>query len=251
MKTKKIIPALLLLLFFASAYSQSPVDKKNIVKTNLAGYLFRNYNLTYERSLTRWLSLGVSYGNIPKGNIPFSDNIINQDDDSSFYIDDATVSSTQITVEPRFYLGQGYCHGFYFSPYYRQTKMQLDNNTYLVDLNDFNDGEIPLQVSGKTTANSFGLMIGSQWFLGKNNNWVIDWWIAGGHYGTSKGDFDALSDRVLTPQEQLLVKTSLEEELSDLDGIDATVTTNNRGAKINFTGPWAGLRSGLSFGYRF
>ena len=69
MKTKKLIPVLLL-LFFMSAYSQSPVDKKNIVKTNLTAYIFRNYNLTYERSLTSWLSIAVSYGKIPEGEVP-------------------------------------------------------------------------------------------------------------------------------------------------------------------------------------
>jgi len=248
MKTKKLIPVLLL-LFFASAYSQSSDDKKNIVKTNLTAYIFRNYNLTYERSLTSWLSIAVSYGKIPEGEVPLLNQFL-KEDDSDYNFNEAQFSNTQITIEPRLYLGKGYGHGFYFAPYYRQSKIQLDNVVYNMYFGN-DDFATPVTLSGKMNGNSFGLMLGSQWFLGKKNNWVIDWWIIGGHYGTTDGNFDGISDRVLTPQEQVELKEALEDLDVSKANFETTVTTNDRGAKMALTGPWAGLRSGLSFGYRF
>lgn len=249
MTTKKIIPVLLL-LFFASAYSQSSDDKKNIVKTNLTAYIFRNYNLTYERSLTRWLSLGLSYGKIPEGEIPFSKQFLEEDDESEFGLDNVQFSNTQLTIEPRLYLGKGYGRGFYLAPYYRQTTIQIDNLIYNMSFEN-DDFATPVTLSGKMNGNSFGLMLGSQWSIGKKNNWVIDWWIIGGHYGNSDGNFDGISDRVLTPEEQVELKEALEDIDLSKAKFENTVTTNDRGAKMVLTGPWAGLRSGLSFGYRF
>ena len=127
----------------------------------------------------------------------------------------------------------------------------MDNVVYTLYIDDVDENAVPVTFSGKMTGNSFGLMLGSQWFLGKKNNWVLDFWIIGGHYGTSEGNFDGISDRVLTQDEQVQLKESLED--IDLSGakFETTITTNNRGGKMALTGPWAGLRSGLSFGYRF
>lgn len=248
MKTKKLIPVLLVLCF-ASAYSQSSDNKKNIIKTNLTGYIFRNYNLTYERSLTKRLSIAVSYGKIPAGEIPLVNQFL-KEDDIDFNLNSVQFSSTQLTIEPRFYLGSGYGHGFYLAPYYRQTTIQIDNLIYTVSFEN-DDFATPITLSGKMNGNGFGLMLGSQWFLGKKNNWVIDWWIVGGHYGSSDGNFEGISDRVLSSQEQVELKEALEGIDLSVANFETTITTNARGAKMNLTGPWVGLRSGLSFGYRF
>ena len=248
MKAKKRISVLLLLLF-AAAYSQSTDNKKNIVKTNLTAYIFRNYNLTYERALTKRISIGVSYGKIPEGEVPLVNKFL-KEEDIDYNFKDAQFSTTQITIEPRFYLGKGYGNGFYFAPYYRQSKIQLGNVAYSTYF-ESSDTEMDLLLAGKITGNSFGLMLGSQWFIGKKNNWVIDWWILGGHYGTSKGNFEAISTRVLTADEQVELKKSLEDIDLSVANFKTKTTTNDRGAKLDISGPWAGLRAGLSFGYRF
>lgn len=85
----------------------------------------------------------------------------------------------------------------------------------------------------------------------QKNNWVLDFWIIGGHYGTSEGNFDGISNRVLTPEEQVKLKEALEDIDLSVAKFETTITTNDRGAKMALTGPWAGLRTGLSLGYRF
>lgn len=246
MKNKTLFVSVLLFCF-ATAYTQTEDNKKNIVKTNLPAYAFRNYNLTYERSLLRWLSIGVSYGKMPEGSIPFTEQVFSESDPGEIDLTKAEMSSSQITIEPRLYLGKGICHGFYVAPYFRQTKIEMENIIYIMS---FETEDTPLAVSGKTDGTGFGLMLGSQWFVGKKNNWVIDWWIVGGHWGSGKGNLDAKSDRLLTTDEQI----ELEEEFADLDdveGVEYTITTNDYGLKMDYTSPWAGLRVGLSLGYRF
>ncbi|MBT0550461.1 hypothetical protein [Riemerella anatipestifer] len=98
-------------------------------------------------------------------------------------------------------------------------------------------------------AHSAGLMIGTQWFLGKKKDWVLDWWIIGAHYGASRGDLQGFTNRTLNEQEQ----AELKKELSGLDVplVDYSVTTNANGANVKVNGPWAGVRGGISIGYRF
>ncbi len=249
MKTRFLLSASAAFLFLFSNAQQYSHDseKKNILKTNLTAYAFRNYNLTYERAITKWFSVNVSYGMMPAGKLPFSNLFLKDEESSEFR--DIEVSASQITIEPRFYLGnRGYGRGFYLAPYYRHSEFTLDNAVYEFTP-DVSLRDIPIRISGRTTANSFGLMIGCQWFLGKRDNWVLDFWIVGGHYGTANGDFDGVSDYVMTPEEQRELKEYLENQ--DIPVVEYSVNTNSRGASIKMNGPWAGLRSGLSFGYRF
>lgn len=231
------------LLISATLFSQesSSSEKMNIVKTNVTAYAFRNINLTYERAISQRFSIAVGFGTMPKGNIAFSNSFTKDTEYSN-----VEVGLTNFTIEPRIYLGRGYGHGFYFAPYYRYSSFEADNVVLTLD---YGLGEVPLKISGKATGNSGGLMIGAQWFLGKSENWVLDWWIAGAHYGSGKGDFRGNSARPLSPMEQQELK-------KELDGLNIpfvkyTTSTDANGASMNVDGPWAGLRAGLSFGYRF
>lgn len=247
MKSKIIIVSLFLSIINVYAQGFSSDDKKNIVKTNLASYVFKNYNISYERAILKWLSINVSYGNMPKGSPPFQKLYLPEDDAEDFT--NIQLSSSQITIEPRFYLGgKGFGSGFYLAPYYRNSQFTIDNLVYQFYSESLQD-DLPITVSGKLSANSFGLLLGNQWFLGKNKNWVIDFWILGGHYGTSKGTLNGNSDRKLSSQEQAELKKEIDGQ--DIPLIKYTTTTNENGIIVNLDGPWAGLRSGLSFGYRF
>ena len=233
---------LLASLLPAVLFSQSSsAEKMNIVKTNVSAFAFRNVNLTYERIFSQKFSVAAGFGTVAKGNIPFSKSFVK---DTEF--ENAEISQNNFTLEPRIYFGAGYGRGFYLAPYYRHTTFNVENVTVNVNANN---QSVPVDISGKANGNSGGLMLGTQWFLGKSDNWVLDLWFAGAHYGAGKGDFRANSSRVLTADEQAALKRTIED--LDIPYVEYTVTTDANGANIDVDGPWAGLRSGVSLGYRF
>src|SRR5690606_3365476 len=101
-------------------------------------------------------------------------------------------------------------------------------------------------LDGKITGLTGGLMIGAQWKLSKLV--YLDWWILGVHYGTSDGEINGRKS--LSPMEQDAIRDEL-ENLEDLPLVDVTTTVDGQGAKAKFSGPWGGLRAGLSIGFRF
>lgn len=232
----------------AQEMNSEPSEKMNIIKTNVTAYALRNINLSYERSINRWFSVNVGFGTMTEGKVPFIEAFLDDDDEKKFQ--NLKVKASNFTLEPRFYIGKGFGKGFYIAPYYRYSKVVSNEFDYQLDYTfGGNTFEIPLKGFGNTHGNSGGLMIGAQFFLNKKQNFILDFWIAGAHYGSGKGDFTLTSDYVLTPEMQ----AQLRQEIEDLDirYIDYTVETNANGAKIKVDGPWAGLRSGLSLGYRF
>lgn len=226
-----------------------PVDKMNIIKTNVTAYAFRNINLSYERAITQWFSLNVGFGAMTQGKVPFINAFLKDEDEKRFQ--NLRVKATNFTIEPRFYIGKGYGKGFYFAPYYRYSDVSSNSFDFYYDYDaiDGNTYQIPLKGQGSTSGNSGGLMVGVQFFLTRSQNLVLDFWIAGAHYGSGKGDFTMTSDFVLTPEMQAQLKKEIEN--LDIPFVDYTVETNANGAKVKVDGPWAGFRSGLSIGYRF
>lgn len=88
-------------------------------------------------------------------------------------------------------------------------------------------------------------MFGAQWKLGKAV--YLDWWIIGGSFGNSTGLIKAATTLDQNEQE------GLREELNNLDIpiLDYTVSVDGNGAKMDFDGPFASLRGGLSLGIKF
>ncbi|ROI01204.1 MULTISPECIES: DUF3575 domain-containing protein [unclassified Chryseobacterium] len=224
-------------------------EKMNIIKTNITAYAFRNINLSYERAINQWFSLNIGFGTMPEGKIPFINAFLKDEDEKRFQ--NLRVKATNFTIEPRFYVGKGYGKGFYLAPYYRYSDVTSNTFDFYYDYNG-PDGiayQIPLRGQGSANGNSGGLMAGVQFFLTRNQNLVLDFWIAGAHYGSGKGDFTMTSDYLLTPDMQAQLKKEIEK--LDIPFVKYTVETNANGARIKVDGPWAGFRSGLSLGYRF
>jgi hypothetical protein len=225
-----------------------PEDKMNIIKTNITGYAFRNINLSYERSINRWFAINVGFGTVAEGKVPFMNAFLSEEDEKDFQ--NLKIKATNFTIEPRFYIGEGYGKGFYFAPYYRYSKVSTNTFDYTYDYTAFGTTvPIPLKGSGDANGNSGGLMVGAQFFLNKQHSFVLDFWIAGAHYGSGKGNFSLTSNIILTPEMQNELKKEIEN--LDIPFVDYTVETNANGANIKLDGPWAGFRSGFSLGYRF
>lgn len=229
--------------------SETTGNGKNIIKTNVTGFLLRNFQGTYERVLNKTISVNVSYGFIPKGKLQFS-SLLPSDTDKEF--ENIDLSGNNFTLEPRFYLGKkGFGEGFYIAPYYRYSTYQVSNysKTVNVSVNGIVYDTVTVNFTGDTTAHSGGLLLGAQWFLGKSDNFVLDAWFLGAHFGKAKGNLDGVTSRKLNALEQQEVQKELDNQ--DIPIVKYKASVNENGANIKVDGPWAGLRVGLSLGYRF
>jgi hypothetical protein len=256
LKIKGLVIPLILLLSW-KGFTQKTVDeekkyqsRKNIVKMSLTSLAFRNYNFQAERVLNKTFSLALSYSFIPEGGIPFKDQIIDQideeDEETINVFETASLSYRSFTPEIRIYLGEGYGKGFYLAPFYRNAKYDISEADFYEFERDNGDFET-LTINGNSTSNSFGLLIGWQFNLGQRI--ILDWWILGPHWGTSKGDFSGIPDTPLSPSEQLLLASDLEDII--VPGTDLTFEISSTEVKMDTKGNWGGIRAGLTLGVRF
>lgn len=266
MNSKSILSTLCV-FFFALTVSnaQSSLDKKgnsssgkgdekrkmNIVKMNLLpAALIKNFSFQYERVVSKHFSVAVGGRFMPSTGIPFKDKIITladvTDPDASNAINKFKMSNFALTPELRLYLSKkGYGRGFYIAPYYRYASFKSDELP--IGYTDDSNQQQTVTLKGDIKTNSAGLMFGAQWFLGKTV--TLDWWIIGAHYGANKGTFVGTTTKALSTQEQADLKQTLNDFSLPVGTITSTVTAN--GATVNLSGPWAGIRGGLTLGIRF
>jgi hypothetical protein len=233
----------------ASDEPKSKHQQVNIVKLNLTAIALKNYSVQYERTLNRKFSVVLGVRSMPSTTLPFKNAIlkqVNEDDpDTKNTIETFKLSNFAITPEIRLYLSnKGYGQGFYLAPFYRHASYKTSTLNFDYE-GAGTSGTIDL--SGKLTTNTAGLMLGAQWGIGKRLS--LDWWILGPHYGSGSGEFSGTSSRTLTAQEQ----QDLRDQLNDLDIplTDKTVTVNANSASLKLDGPWAGIRAGILLGFKF
>ncbi len=245
-KYYKKISFILLLFVSFSGFSQIGNGSKDILKWNITGVAFNNINLQYERLITKRISLIIGAGYIIEGEIPYIKTLKESDIQIPDELLIAKMSGLLFNLESRFYLGQGYGQGFYISPYYRYSEFNINNIIFEYD-NNHNSTNSEL----KTSAHNLGILLGSQWYLDKSKKWVLDLWILGLHYGRGTGkllpDNNNLS---LTDEDQKNLRqkiTNFDIPLTSMETVE--VTSKSFLAKMK--GPWAGIRFGVSVGYRF
>lgn len=242
---KKILFVLLLLPVFAEA--QSLIGGKNIIRWNTLSMLARNYHFTYERSITKRLSLSVSYRTMPKGELPFRDKFedLLESDDINF--GKFEMGNTAWTLAGRLYLGLGRMKGFYLEPYLRFANFDLSAPVkYTITSGPAAGTSKEALFTGKIKSTSPGLMIGWQFQLATKI--VMDIQLLGGHYGSSNGDLNFAA--ALSNEERDALQQSINDIKADPFKIKGTVT--NSGAKITSDGPWAGIRgANIGIGIRF
>lgn len=240
-----------LMLVSMGMFAQGIGSGNNIVKTNVTGFLFKNFQLNYERVISKTISVSASYGIIPQSKLPYTSLLPNNTDEG---FKEMKLGGSNVTLETRFYLGQkGYGEGFYLAPYYRYSTYKVSNFSKAVEL-EYNGvlyDTVNVNFTGTSSAHSGGLLVGAQWFLGKNDNFVLDAWFLGAHYGKGTGNLDGVLEkgRTLSAMEQQEVQKELDK--MDIPVIDHKATVNANGANIKVNGPWAGVRAGVSLGYRF
>lgn len=243
---KKLLCILFCIPFFADA--QIPIlSGKNIFKLNLSSLAAKNFHITYERKLTGRVSASLGFRTMAKGSLPFRSTFENLLDGSDFNFDNFKMGNTAFTPEIRFYLGKGNLRGFYVAPYMRFASFDITAPIKYTYNNGTGNVTEEAPVSGKITSTSGGIMFGTQHRIFKVL--VLDIWIIGGHYGSSKGNL-SLARSFTTQQE----RDALQQEINSLDAdpfkFKGTVTAT--GATVQSDGPWAGIRGlGINLGFRF
>jgi len=262
MKTKQFLLPVLMLFSFLQLSAQDPAeetDKKsdiksgtlpmNMIKVNLTSLPFKQYALQYERVLNRKFSFALGVRVMPASTLPFKQAILDavgDDPDTRDVLNRFQMSNMAITPEFRFYLSKrGYGRGFYLAPFYRYASYKTSKLEF--DYDDGAGGTETINMTGKLTTNTGGLLLGAQWPLGKRL--VLDWWILGPHYGSGNGKFSGISSQTMTPAEQDDLRTQLEDIDIPLTNTKVVVTANS--ASLELDGPWAGIRAGFSLGIRF
>jgi hypothetical protein len=232
------------LMYTASAQTEDSAVKKNLAKINVTSLFLKTFSFQYERAISKKTALALGIRTMPKSGLPLKSQFISLIDDpeTKKQVDNFQTGNFAITPEIRFYLGKKAAFsGFYFAPFVRFTTFTADL-PYDFTVNGVKE-TIPLSGNLKTVTPGF--LLGAQWKLGKVLS--LDWWILGPQYGSSNGKIEG--KKTLSTQEQ----QSLRSDLQDFEIPFATTTTtvDANGAKVEFKGPWAGLRAGLSLGVRF
>jgi hypothetical protein len=228
---------------------------KNNVKINLSSLLLNNYSFSYERSVSKKISVVAGYRFMPEtviGSMALTRNIVeNMDVDADIRnnLDNFRSSNQAYTGEVRLYSGKKPgARGLYVSLYGRYTNMRYD-----VDIQKtYDEKEYNIPIRSNVAGIGAGLMFGSQWLIAKKV--VLDWYIIGGHYGKlTKGEFTGTADlSELSAQE----KQDLEEQIEELGIIGSNkyieAEVNDNGARATVTGPFLGIRGfGINLGYAF
>jgi hypothetical protein len=246
---KKVL--VLLSLFAVADFSYA---QKNLLKTNLFSLAVNNYNLTYERAITKKISVSASYRTMPKGNAPLKKYIEDYVGRNDFEINAFKLGNTALTLESRFYLGRKTLNGFYLSPYLRYTDYGFDF-PITHPQNITSGGAVnnpPILLSGNVQALCGGFMMGVQTNLSKKI--VMDVTIIGAHFGKSSGVLKAKNiSPALTGQDLI----DFQNTINDYQEVgpykfEGTVYPDGTGAEQKASGPWIGIRSlSFSLGYRF
>lgn len=246
--------AALTLGFLKPVHAQEEYSS-NVVKVNLTSMAFRNFQVQYERMVTPKISIALSGRLMPEGKIPLlkiAESYI--DDPVSFrHLNNMEISGKSIQPEVRFYLGKNEGpRGFYVAPYVTWSNYPVKYKDFEITLEQEFQGQVyqetkKFDIKGDISGVSGGILLGSQWNLGKLV--TLDWWIIGASYGSSNGNLNTEFGETLAPEWQSEVEQRLQE--IDIPKFDMDITVNDRGASSTLTGPWANLRMGLSLGIRF
>jgi hypothetical protein len=229
---------------------------KNLVRVNLTAIPLNNYSISYERAIGKKISVGLGFRYMPEDNIPYVSELESAIDDADAFdkLKQLKTSNLAITPEIKFYFGKGVFRGFYIAPYARYAEfnglLPFDFE-YDHDANPATaDKKSTIDLDGKITTFSGGLLFGAQWKLSKLL--YLNWEILGGHYGSSKGNIVGTMAELSDPN----VRQGLEEELKDLEDSDIPLveiktSVTNKEARADLTGPWAGVRGSIGLGFRF
>jgi hypothetical protein len=259
---RKLLIVVSCICFSAISNAQSLIGGDHILKTNLSADALQNYNLTFEKSLNHFMSLSISYATMPKRNLPLQALAKQFIDNPNINFDNFKVANNAITVESRFYLGLQKMAGFYIAPYARFGNMEVEvpvNYKYTYTPAPVQGVTLPSQtistytnLTGTIRSQSIGAYFGMQYQL--LTKLVLDFWVIGGHYGTSNGviqaDLPAGTPAIIATPALSALKSTIDQTKANPFHLNTVVSGNS--IITNTDGPWAGFRgAGITVGLRF
>jgi hypothetical protein len=252
---KKVL-FVLALFFTLRVHAQKLIGGNNIIKGNLTSFALKNYHISYERSLNRFMSVSASYRYMPKGSLPLQSIAKKYIDNPAINFDLFQMGNNALTFESRFYLGLQKMSGFYIAPYARFANFDLAVPVAYTYNPDAAVGSVigsnPItkiaDINGTIKSTSYGAYIGLQKQL--LTKLVLDIWFIGGHYGSSNGSLNFIApEKLPTPAINALQKVLDDTKVNPFE---ITSKVNQNGATADMKGPWAGIRGlGISLGLRF
>lgn len=232
--------------FTISSPAQLGKTKPNVVKVNVTSLFIRNYNFTYERCLSRKVSVSLGIRDMPKGDLPFKKQFKKSIKSDKLNLDQFQVGNIAITPECRLYMGKGYLHGFYISIYGRYANFDVTAPLQFTNKDGTNS---QVTFIGNVHSYSGGLAFGVEYTLWKIL--VIDAMIIGGHYGGCSGTMNANDiNPPLTAGEQQSLQQSIDNIKAKPFKVTGQVLSSTQ-AVIKASGPWGGIRTGINLGVRF
>ncbi|MDF2450017.1 MAG: hypothetical protein K0R26_2521 [Bacteroidota bacterium] len=229
---------------------------KQVIKLNLTQLALRNISLQYEFGFHKNFSVALGGSYLLPKDIP-SQLFAPSSNGSGYQL--PRFGGWAVTPEIRFYPGKKVKHqaphGFYLAPYFRYSKYNL--NSDYVNIDSTSGAQQNYNVTASYAGFTAGLMIGSQWLIGKH--FSIDWWIIGGGYGKAKFNIHAVSTDGsinMSPQEQADLRRDIQDNIGELGSFgngEVTIETTNNSATATVTGlPMTSIRGfGLTLGFSF
>lgn len=212
---------------------------RNVIKMNLSSLALLTFSFQGEHAFNKRMSGCLGFYTITPLSIP-----------KLFGVNDfisARFTGYSLTPEFRYYPGKkkkAAPNGFYLAPYFRYSKYTL-KGSYHDNTSNFSGN-----LKGVTTAYGPGIMIGSQWLIGKH--FSIDLFIAGIHAGKRNFKFEVQNDEIgkLNVNDKQAIINGASYLLDEYTGIDATLEDDKLLLKFN-SGHWGVRGIGLNLGFAF
>lgn len=263
----KLLTLVLLVLTMMPFTSRSQTEPsaestgKNMVKFNTLPLLGGKFSFEYERSITDRISAGTAISFRPEKKLPFQSTVqdLVDDEDLNKLINEFKSSNFSITPEVRFYLSKrGLFKGFYMAPYLKYANYKASvpfdfDVTVEESATEIYSRTETIPLEGTIKSFTGGVSMGFHFKLSRQFH--LDWRLIGPGYGSGKGKVSGTM--ALNPDEQQALRESMEDLKVDmrdlpLGGIKMEYDVRDDGADIHIKrSPWAGIRTGLSIGYRF
>lgn len=228
----------------------------HVIKLNASQLALKNISLQYELGFHKNMSGAISYSNFIRREIPSQ--IYSNDKADGYQL--PYMKGWAITPEFRFYPGKKEekpaPHGFYLAPYMRYSKYTLGADYIEIDPNT--GATRNYEMTGTYKGSTVGLMLGSQWIVGKH--FSFDWWILGGGAGKGKLVLEAQGSGLnLSQADQDALKNDITQNVEELGRFSngaVSVETTSNSAKVTVSGlPMTSIRgalvAGFNFGFKF